>query len=143
MSLIDSGIGPVADLLKTVIGKIWPDPAQQAQAQLNLATMVQTGELAQLASATGLMQGQIDVDKIEASSDGFIKSNWRPFLGWVCGFSFAWNFVLQPALEWGFTAYGHPVRLPHADMSQMQPVLYGMLGLGAMRSYDKKNGGAS
>ena len=46
-------------------------------------------------------------------------------------------FVLQPAFEWASAAVGHPVVLPKADLSQMMPVLLGMLGLGVMRTVEK------
>ncbi len=46
-------IGPLADIIKGVVSRIWPDPAAQADAQLKLAVMVQNGELAQLAAGHG------------------------------------------------------------------------------------------
>jgi hypothetical protein len=133
-------IGPLAELIKSVVNKIWPDPAQQAEAQLRIATLMQTGELAQLAAETGLMQGQIDINKIEAAGEGTFKAGWRPFIGWTCGAGFAWQFVAQPAAEWISAALGHPIALPHADMSQMMPVLLGMLGLGGLRTMEKIKG---
>jgi hypothetical protein len=35
---------------------------------------------------------------------------------------------------------GHPLQLEPADMSEMMPVLLGMLGLGALRSYERVKG---
>jgi hypothetical protein len=139
-------LGPIAELLKSVIGKIWPDPAQQADAQLKLAQLMQTGELAQLAAGTQLALAQIGVDDTEAASASMFKSGWRPAIGWVCGSAFAWNFVIAPAATWGMNAaaalgyLSHVVTLATADMSQMMPVLLGMLGLAGMRTAEKMKG---
>ncbi len=86
------------------------------------------------------MLGQMEVNKVEAvSTDGFV-SRWRPFIGWVCGVAFAYHFILQPLLVFILIALGKKIALPAFDLGTLMPVLLGMLGLGAMRSYDKKNG---
>ncbi|MDE2106878.1 MAG: hypothetical protein KGL39_57215 [Patescibacteria group bacterium] len=67
-------------------------------------------------------------------------SGGRPFLIWVCGASFAWVYCLQPIAEFVLAARGHPMTLPIPDMTQMMPVLLGLLGLGGMRTYEKMTG---
>jgi hypothetical protein len=129
-------INPLAEIIKSVIGRIWPDPQQQADAQFKFAQLVQNGELAQLAASTDLAKAQINVNSIEAAGTGF-KANWRPFLGWTCGAAYAWQYVAQPAFEWFALALGYPVSLPHADMAGMMPVLLGMLGLAGARTIEK------
>lgn len=132
-------IGPLADLFKSVINKIWPDPVTQAEAQFKFATLMQSGELARMASDSSLALAQIEVNKIEAAGTGF-KANWRPFVGWVCGTGLAWNFILRPALQTGLVIYGHPVALPPADLTELMPLLFGMLGLGGLRTVEKIKG---
>lgn len=139
-------IGPVAEVIKAFINHVWPDPVQQADAQLKLAQLVQSGELAQLAADTDLAKAQIEVNATEAASDSTFKSGWRPFIGWTCGAAFAWNFVAAPAATWaaglavnvGYLP--HPVTFAAADMSQMMPVLLGLLGMGALRTVEKVKG---
>lgn len=133
-------LGPLADIVKSVIGRIWPDPAAQADAQLKLAVMVQNGELAQLAADTDLAKAQISVNASEASSSSLFVSGWRPFIGWTCGAAFAYKFVIAPAVAFGLTALGHPIELPVLDFTEMSTVLLGMLGLGGMRSLEKIKG---
>jgi len=41
-------LGGILDIGKSLIGKLWPDPAQQAEAQLKLAQLAQSGELKEL-----------------------------------------------------------------------------------------------
>lgn len=133
-------IGPLADLVKSVIGRIWPDPAAQADAQLKLAVMVQNGELAKLAADTDLAKAQLAVNQVEAAHASLWVSGWRPAVGWCCAAAFAYKFVLAPAAAFTLAALGHPVELPVLDFTEMSTVLLGMLGLGGMRSLEKIKG---
>ncbi len=82
-------------------------------------------------------KAQIEVNKIEAGSSSFFKSGWRPSVGWVCSFALAYHFVLQPMLTFIFAASGNSIELPIFDMTTLSTVLFGMLGLGGMRSLEK------
>jgi dienelactone hydrolase len=134
------GMGAVADLVKGVLGRIWPDPVQQATAQLELAKLVQSGDLARMASDSGLALAQIDVNKAEAQTDGLFKGGWRPFVGWTCGGALAWNYMGRPMVLTVAALSGHPVNMPSADMAELMPVLLGMLGLGYLRTKEKLAG---
>jgi hypothetical protein len=69
------------------------------------------------------------------------KGGWRPFIGWVCGAAFAYHFVLQPLIVFGVTVAGVKIpELPTFDMGSLLTVMMGMLGLGGLRSYEKKQG---
>jgi len=129
MAVDITGIGSVADLASTVIGKIWPDKTE--------------AERAQLAAAVQLLQGQIDINKVEAANSSVWVAGWRPFIGWVCGAAFAYKFVLAPATAFGLAASGHPVELPVLDFTEMSTVLLGMLGIGGLRTLEKIKGVAS
>ena len=60
-------------------------------------------------------------------------------MGWTCGAALAYHYCLQPLVTFSLLTYGYklPVDLPILDLGQMMPVLMGMLGLGAMRSFEK------
>jgi hypothetical protein len=121
-----TGIGAVADLATTVIGKIWPDKSEQ--------------ERAQLAMATSVVMGQLEINKAEASNPSRFVSGWRPFIGWVCGAGCAWNWVGLPVVKAGCVIAGYSVALTAADISEMMPLLVAMLGLGGYRTYEKVAG---
>lgn len=125
-----------------IVDKIIPDPQAKAEAQLKILQMQQTGELKQLEADVALAQGQVDINKIEAASDSLFKSGWRPAVGWVCVAAFAAKFIGGPFLFVlaQFIPDMKPVVLPPIDMTEMLPLLVGMLGLGSLRSWDKKNG---
>lgn len=124
-----TGLGSVADLAKTAINAIWPDKTEQ--------------EKAQLAAAVQLVQGQIDINKAEAENPNTFVSGWRPFIGWVCGAGCAWNWIGLPVTKAALAMYGHPLAISPADLSEMMPLLLGMLGLGGLRTVEKVKGVAA
>lgn len=117
----------VTDLINTAINKIWPDKSEQ--------------EKQQLAAAVLIVQGQLDINKTEAASTSVFVSGWRPFIGWVCGAACAWNWLgLSIAKFVAITFLAHTIDLKPADISEMMPVLMGMLGLGGLRTVEKIKG---
>ena len=128
--MLEALIGPVTGLLD----KFVEDKDQKNALAHEIATMSER-------HAQQLAMAQIEVNKAEASSGSVFKGGWRPFIGWVCGFAFAYHFILQPILLFGIVVAGVSFPpLPAFDMSQMMPVLLGMLGLGGLRTYEKKTG---
>jgi hypothetical protein len=123
-----------------VIDRLFPDPAQKAQAQLELFKLQQSGELAELAASVQLATNQSNVNAEEAKSENLFKSGWRPFIGWVCGTGLAIQFIVSPILSWGSRLFNHPVDLPSLDLSVILTLLFGMLGLGVLRTHEKING---
>jgi len=128
--MLQALIGPVTGLLDKFI----EDKDQKNALAHEIATMSER-------HAQEIAMAQIEVNKAEAASSSVFKGGWRPFIGWVCGFAFAYHFILQPILLFGTAAAGISLPpLPEFDMSQMMPVLLGMLGLGGLRTYEKKAG---
>ena len=121
-----SGLGEVAGLATTVIEKIWPNKTEQ--------------EKAELAAALAIVQGQLEVNQAEAASSSVFVAGWRPFIGWVCGSACAWNWIGLPVTKMGLMLAGHTLDLSPADLTEMLPVLMGMLGLGALRTFEKTKG---
>ena len=126
-------ITAVTNVVGQVIDRVWPDPAQAAQAKLQLLQLQQTGELAQIT-------GQLDINKAEAANESSFVAGWRPFIGWVCGAGCAWNWIGLPAAKFALSIAGHPVNMSPADLSEMMPVLLGMLGLGGLHSFERVKG---
>ena len=120
----------------TLITKLFPDPAQAAQAQLELLKLQQNGDLA-------TMVAQTDINKVEAASSSMFVAGWRPFVGWVGGFGLAYAAILEPMLRLTATLSGYTGEFPAIDTTITMQILFGLLGLGAMRSYDKVKGVAT
>ena len=83
---------------------------------------------------------QLDINKTEAAHRSLFVAGWRPFIGWSCGVALAYTYIVQPILTFGLAQSGYLVDLPAVDISQMMPVLMGMLGLGGLRSWEKVKG---
>jgi hypothetical protein len=137
---------PLAAILgigSKLIDKFIPDPAQAEQAKLKLLEMQQNGDLAQLAAETDLAKLQIQTNVEEAKNANIFVSGWRPAVGWCCAAAFAYSYVLLPFAQFlvftfGTTTMTEQLALaPKLELSEMMPVLLGMLGLGGLRTVEK------
>ena len=130
---------PISALLNignTLINKLFPDPAQAAQAQLALMKMQQDGDLAAIS-------GQMEINKVEAGSSSVFVAGWRPFAGWVCGIGLAYVSIIEPIARLIATLVGYTGDFPSIDTTLTMQVLLGMLGMGGLRTLDKIKGVAS
>ena len=111
---------PVASKL---LGKFIEDKDTKNKLAHEIATMAEK-------HAQQLAMDQIKVN-IEEAKGNWFQSSWRPLIGWICGLSLMINYMVSPILA------GFGIIIPQADMSVMMPLLFGMLGIAGMRSYDK------
>lgn len=83
---------------------------------------------------------QIEVNVEEAKHRTVFVAGWRPFTGWVCATALAYHFILEPIIVFILALYNIELTLPQFDMGSLLTVLMGMLGLGGLRTYEKKQG---
>lgn len=121
------------DLGGKLIDRLWPDPNQAAAARLELFKLQQSGELAQ-------MTGQLEINKAEAQHSSVFVAGWRPGVGWVCVAACAWNWIGLPVAKLALALAGVAVPLEPANLTEMLPVLMGLLGLGGLRTIEKIQG---
>ena len=126
MSIVASLVGPVTGLLDKFI----EDKDQKAMLAHKIATMSEEHH-------QDLMKAQIEVNKVEASNSNLFVSGWRPFIGWTCGLGMFGNFITIPFSNFVLALVGMDIVIPLVPLETMMPVLMGMLGLGAMRSFEK------
>lgn len=139
------GIGEAVAAGLKVIDKFIPDPQAKADAIFKLKTLEQQGDIALLNAYVTEMTGQVEINKIEAASTNIFKSGYRPFIGWVCGSAFAYKFIINPFLLFLVALGGIELDvtiLPVLEWQELSAVLFGMLGLGGMRSFDRVKGKA-
>lgn len=127
--MIDLLVGPVSSLLEKVV----PDKNQAAKLAHEIATMSERHH-------QELMKSQLEVNKVEAAHSSIFISGWRPACGWVCVLGMAGNFMVIPFTNFILALLSIDVTVPLIPLDTMLPVLMGMLGLGAMRTYEKKSG---
>lgn len=139
--------GNVLDGISKVIDSIRGKSPQDALALEELKNKYQedflNSALQQRAQDLAAMQAQTGVNQVEAASDKTFVAGWRPFIGWICGTIFLCNFVVGPIVNWICIIRGMSITFPKMDLSEMMPVLIGMLGLGGFRTYEKTKGVAT
>lgn len=120
------------NFVKTGLDKWIPDAKDRLEADLLV-----TNQMHALAMA------QIELNKVEASNNNLFVSGWRPAVGWVCVASFFYAVIGNDLLNYAFTLLSMftnkalPV-FPEPDTVMTMELLLVLLGVGAMRSYDKK-----
>lgn len=148
-STILSGVtAPFFDTVKSVIDKTITDKNARASAVEALDKARQDQEAALLKAVTDNANAQIEVNRTEASHASLFVAGWRPAIGWICGGSLAWQFILQPIATWfitvaqGIWQFTVPA-FPILDNESLYTVLLGMLGLGGLRTYERVKGNMS
>ena len=127
------GIGSIADLLKTGIDKIWPDPAKAAEAKIALLNAQQAGMFKEMDAQLQTNLAQIQANAVAEAKPGM---GFRDGAGWVCviGFTIA---ILKSPIEWASALVGHPLTLPSVDTTTITTMLFALLGIGGMHVYEK------
>jgi hypothetical protein len=135
--------GPLLALLPSllpaiteVLDRVVPDQAAAAKAKLEMEAKL-------LEAATQQAGQQAAINQVEAEHQSIFVSGWRPFIGWVCGAGLAWAFVVAPMLAWLLPVTGVVTALPVLQMEYLLELVVAMLGLGALRSFEKMKGVAS
>lgn len=119
----------VSPIVERVLDFI-PNPAEKAKAQLEIQNQL-------MAAAIEESKGQLEVNKAEAESGNVFVSGWRPAIGWVCAFGFSFQFFLVPVVGWISALIGSDIPLPAIDTESLYSLTMGMLGMGALRSFEK------
>jgi len=137
MGLDITGLGAVFDFGSKVIDKIFPDKDAADKAKLEMLKLQQEGAFKELELNAKNAEGQMSVNAKEAESQSVFVSGWRPAAGWVCVMGLLYSVFLRPLISWFSTIYGLSAVPPVIDNVILMELLFGMLGLGALRSYDK------
>ncbi len=125
---IFSGAGTLAkDIRSAVTGDISPEKKAE------LAIKAQEIE-ERLATA------QTKINEIEAGSSNFFVAGARPSIMWICAAGLFYGTIGKPLIEFIARIFGYVGAFPEIDSATLQTTLFGMLGLGAMRTVEKVKG---
>jgi len=136
------GIGSIFDFGSKVIDKLFADKDAANQAKLRMLELQQQGEFKALEADLLIAQGQMKINEAEAASPDFFRGGWRPACGWICVTGCGWNWIGLPIARLVAELNGITIHASPADVSEMLPILLGMLGLGGMRSFERIKGKA-
>ena len=84
-----------------------------------------------------LNKAQLEVNKVEAKHTNIFVAGWRPFIGWCCGLSLAYHFILEPIIQYILIVNGIQYDTPEFDFSQLSTIVMAMLGMSTLRTYEK------
>lgn len=112
-----------------IINKFIPDPAEKIKAEAELRDSLQKWD-----------QAQNEVNKVEAANTSLFVSGWRPSIGWVCASALAYQYILVPFLMWGCIIFSVNIPKPPTLDDTLWQLMFGMLGLGGLRTYEKLKG---
>lgn len=116
-----------------LLDKIIPDKDAREKAQFELMRAAQDQDFQ-------LALGQLKVNEVEAQHSSVFVAGWRPAIGWVCVVGLAYNFLIYPMLTWLVAATQAGFTPPPLLSENLMELVLGMLGLGAMRSFEKWKG---
>lgn len=123
------GIDDAINAGMQLINKFVPDPAQKVQAETDLRNALMAADASQNA-----------VNAAEAANPNGFTSGWRPFIGWVCGAALAYQYVVTPLIIWLAAIAHYPLPIPPRLDDTLWQLMFGMLGMGGLRTYEKIKG---
>ena len=78
---------------------------------------------------------QVEINKVEAGHRSMFVAGWRPAVGWICVLGLAWGWMIGPIVQ-----FAYPDKtMPAIETGQAISLIMALLGMGALRSYEKKN----
>lgn len=133
-------------VLKSAVTKAAPDQPQAEQILSRLED-----ELLHLPAASeqailkhqmfaDARQAQADITKTESTHRSLFVAGWRPMCGWACSLAVIWLFFGAPVMGAVTAAFGLAVPVPQIPEHLMFELLFALLGLAGLRSFDKLKG---
>lgn len=123
-------LGSILDPIDSILGKFISNPSEKIAALGEIEKIFQGPILAQLGVAAQ-----------EAQHASIFVAGARPFILWVCGTGFLYQFIVRDLLAWAM-AIGWPELIPppSLDTGPLMTLAAGMLGLGTMRTIEGVKG---
>ena len=125
-----SSLLPVAS---TILDRVVPDKNAAQKAKLEMEK-----ELTSAFNKANL--AQIETNKVQAAHPSLFVAGARPSIMWICAFGLGWQFVFLPIAAWYIAVTGQPIPLPEIETEGLMSLTLALLGLGGMRTFEKKNG---
>ena len=128
--MLDIGLGKLLELGGGIIDKFIPNAEanRKAKAELEATIKLNTHEI---------QKAQIEVNKESAKHSSVFVAGARPFILWVCGFALAYACMLRPLIFDIAMLSGSSFYMPELDDELLSTALFGLLGLGGLRTFEK------
>lgn len=122
--LIGGSVGEMADGVANAIDRFVQTKEEKEAAELLRQKIQQEPD-----------RWQVEVNKIEAGHRSLFVAGWRPAIGWICASALFWGWIIAPICQ--FVWPGR--EMPAIEIGQAISLVMALLGMGALRSYEKKN----
>lgn len=126
-------IPAIVNGVTNIIDSLVTTDKEKLDAQIELGKLQLEGQKVE----AGLLQGQIDVNKEEAKHTSIFVAGWRPAVGWACVGGLVYQLLMRPLLGWVATNLWGWSEPPTLDFDTLMTLLFGMLGLGGYRTFEK------
>ena len=123
--LLGIGIGKTANEIAGAIDRFVETPEEKKAAEMLQMKVQQEPD-----------RWQAEINKIEAGHQSLFVAGWRPAVGWVCVFALSWGWIVGPIVQWVWPE--HP--MPAIEIGQAISLIMALLGMSAVRTYEKKSG---
>lgn len=122
MGLASAIVGSVAELLDKVV----PDADERARLAHEISTLAER-------QSHEVTLAQIETNKEQAKHPSIFVAGARPATMWICNFGLLYAIIIYPILDiW--------MEMPALDSALLMTTLGGLLGLGTMRTVEKRSG---
>jgi hypothetical protein len=135
MSIWPALVGPGVSSAAGAVGNLLDD-LFTSEEERQAAEIVK----AKLAAEPAKLQAAITM--VEAGHRSVFVAGWRPFIGWVSGLGLAWAFVGHPLFEWAVALFApdRGIVAPAVVTDHLLELVVAMLGMGALRTFEKSRG---
>ena len=127
-------LGPIVEIVNVLVDRLVPNKNKAQEIKDKITELQANGELDRIA-------GQLDINKTEAQSSSVFVAGWRPFIGWICGIALLYQYLARPIIVYVSGIRGiDPSIIPPGLDSSLWELMFGMLGLGTLRTLEKVKG---
>lgn len=129
-----TGLGSIAELGTAVINRIWPDANEREKAKLQLL-------MTELSAELEIRKAQLAINQAEATHPSVWVAGWRPAIGWIGVLTLFATYIGQPFAVWVCWVIDPTLTPPRLETDRiMSEIIFGLLGIGGMRSFEKMKG---
>lgn len=130
-----------SELILGLVKRVFPEKMSESEA----ANLNQAITLALLDGENRKVLAQLAINEAEAGTGQWFIAGWRPAIGWVGAGSLAIYFIPRFAIGtvlWAIQVYhaGQWIAPPDLGIGDLLGLIAPMLGIAALRTYEKKAG---
>ena len=127
--------GDTIKTISNVVDDLHVSEEEKQQAKAKLIELENQIKLKQMAINLADSQSQA------GGVSGFLQRAWRPLIGFSCALAIFWEFVLSKFILFICGLFQYEVlNIPQLDMGTLMPLVMSLLGMGALRTFEKTKG---